>query len=67
MSGLAPVVPARMPLSMLTSAGMPAKALVVAVSETAVSSKRRIAIPPSSARTGTAWPRFGTARTIGSS
>ena len=35
-----------MPLSMVTSAGMAAKALVVAVNETAASSRRRIAIPP---------------------
>jgi hypothetical protein len=34
-----------MPLSMATSAGIAAKALVVAVSETAVSSRRSI-IPP---------------------
>src|SRR5688572_9293715 len=44
-SGLA-VVPASVPLSIVTSAGMPAKALVVAVKETAVNSRRRIAIPP---------------------
>ena len=46
-SELAPVVPARAPLSTVTSAGMPAKALVVAVMETAASSKRRTQSPRS--------------------
>jgi hypothetical protein len=42
---LAPVVPATMPLSSVTSAGIVAKAHVVAVSNTAVSSRRRIESP----------------------
>src|SRR5688572_21884426 len=46
MSELAPAVPAIVPLSIMTSAGIAAKAPVVAVMETAVSSRRRIAIPP---------------------
>ncbi len=44
-SRLAPVVPAILPLSIVTSAGIAAKAPVVAVMETAVSSRRRM-IPP---------------------